>query len=78
MGAFIAAVLTGWLPGAVIFVVCQLRENNRRICWNLNERYGDYWSERQWVEQALRSGDLTAFEAAQRLQVHHLDHLVDV
>lgn len=78
MGAFIAAVLTGWLPGAVIFVVRQLRENNRCICWNLNERYADYWSERQWVEQALRSGNLTAFEAAQRLQSHHLDHLVDV
>lgn len=72
-----AAILTGWLPGTVVYLVRQTRETARRTSWAVFEKYGAYWHERGQAQAALREGRVDPHAAALRLSAHHLDHLVE-
>lgn len=71
-----AAVLTGWLPGTVIYLVRQTRETARRTSWAVFEKYGAYWHERGQAQAALREGRVDPHAAALRLSAHHLDNFL--
>lgn len=74
---FVIGVLTGWLPGLIIYVARQTLETGKRLTAPIYERYQFYWRERLAGQAALRAGVAQPVEVAQRLEQHHLDYLFE-